>query len=62
MILPSLFSSLLQDVLKTIGEVPTNSMTQIPKRAVTIIDSGVVGLEKKYDLTVDQIASSEDIF
>ncbi|KAL5005088.1 hypothetical protein ScPMuIL_018544 [Solemya velum] len=49
------------DVLKTIGEVPTNSETAIPKKSVKIIDSGVVGLESKYDLTMEQILSEKDV-
>ncbi|KAL5007995.1 hypothetical protein ScPMuIL_013576 [Solemya velum] len=48
------------DVLKTIGSVSTNA-DQTPKKTVKIIDSGVVGLKNKYDLTNEQVLSEEDI-
>lgn len=49
------------DVLKTLGDVPTDPNTAVPKKTIRIIDCGVNGLEKKYDLTQEQFDSEEDI-
>lgn len=51
----------LQDVIRTIGEVPADSRTAVPKKSVKIIDCGIVGIEKKYELTEAQAASDEDL-
>ena len=50
-----------QDVVNTIGEVPTDSNNAMPRKTVKIIDCGVNGLEKKYELTPEQVDSTEDI-
>lgn len=52
---------MLQDVLKTLGEVPADSNTAVPKKTIRILDCGVNGLQKKYDLTAEQIDSEEDV-
>lgn len=51
----------LQDVIRTIGEVPADSRTAVPKKSVKIIDCGIVGIEKKYELTEAQAASDDDL-
>lgn len=51
----------LQDVVRTIGETPTDSRTAVPKKTVKIIDCGIVGIEKKYELTEAQAESNEDL-
>lgn len=48
-------------MLKTLGDVPTDPNTAVPKKTIRIIDCGVNGLEKKYDLTPEQFDSEEDI-
>lgn len=50
-----------QDVVRVIGELDTNSNSK-PFKAVRIVDSGVVGLEKKYNLNETQLKSDEDLF
>ena len=49
------------DVIDVIGNVPSSSTTAIPKKAVRIVDSGVNSLEKKYDLTKEQLESTDDL-
>ncbi|KAL5007704.1 hypothetical protein ScPMuIL_016510 [Solemya velum] len=49
------------DVLKTIGDVPTNVETAEPKKVIKIIDSGIVGIGKKYDLSDKQLESEVDL-
>lgn len=49
------------DVVRTIGETPTDSRTAVPKKTVKIIDCGIVGIEKKYELTEAQAESNEDL-
>ncbi|OWF46913.1 peptidyl-prolyl cis-trans isomerase A2-like [Mizuhopecten yessoensis] len=49
------------DVVQHLGNVPASSVNAIPKRKVFIEDCGVVGIEKKYDLTDSQMISDEDI-
>lgn len=49
------------DVIKTLGEVPTDPNTALPKRLIRIIDCGVVGIDRKYELSLDQVDSEEDI-
>ncbi|WAR00674.1 PPIB-like protein [Mya arenaria] len=49
------------DVVRTIGEVPTDKSNAVPKKTVKIIDCGINGLEKKYELTMEQVDSEDDI-
>lgn len=49
------------DVIKAIGEVELQKDSAMPKKTVKIIDSGVVGIDKKYELTEEQIESEQDI-
>ncbi|XP_060072206.1 uncharacterized protein LOC132552083 [Ylistrum balloti] len=49
------------DIVKEIGEVPASSVNAIPKKKVSIKDCGVVGIEKKYELTAQQMESDEDM-
>jgi len=49
------------DVLKTIGEVPSDPTTALPKVKVTVTDCGVNALEKKYDLTEEQLDATDDL-
>ncbi|KAL5007996.1 hypothetical protein ScPMuIL_013577 [Solemya velum] len=49
------------DVLRTISNVPTRTDNAEPKKTIRIIDSGVVGLDKKYDMTMEQVLSEKDI-
>lgn len=55
------YSTFFQDVIKTIGEVPADPRTAIPKKTVKIIDCGIVGIEKKYELSEAQAASDDDL-
>ena len=47
--------------MKTVGEVSADPNTAVPKTRVEIIDCGVNDLDRKYDLTEDQLDSSEDL-
>jgi len=49
------------DVLKTIGEVPSDPTTALPKVKVTVTDCGVNALDKKYDLTEEQLDATDDL-
>jgi len=49
------------DVIKTLGEVPSDPSTALPKIKVTITDCGVNDLTKKYELSEDQLDSTEDL-
>ncbi|KAL5004732.1 hypothetical protein ScPMuIL_018188 [Solemya velum] len=49
------------DVLRTIGRVPSDSKNAEPKKAVKIIDCGIVGIERPYDLTYAQTESDDDV-
>ncbi|KAJ8303940.1 hypothetical protein KUTeg_017523 [Tegillarca granosa] len=49
------------DVIKAIGEVELQKDSAMPKKTVKIIDSGTVGIDKKYELTEEQIESEQDI-
>jgi len=49
------------DVIKTIGEVPSDPNTALPKVKVTITDCGLNPLERKYDLEGDQLDSTDDL-
>jgi len=48
------------DVIKAIGEVPTDKKTQKPVSPVTIVDCGILSTSK-YDLKAAQLDSVEDI-
>ncbi|XP_033749575.1 peptidyl-prolyl cis-trans isomerase-like [Pecten maximus] len=49
------------DVVRQIGEVPASNVNALPKRKVAIVNCGVVGIQKKYELTEEQMASDDDI-
>ncbi|XP_060566460.1 uncharacterized protein LOC132725375 isoform X2 [Ruditapes philippinarum] len=49
------------DVLKAPGDVPANPNIAVPKKHIRIIDCGVNGLDRKYDLTPEQVDSDQDI-
>lgn len=49
------------EVVKTIGEVSADPNTAVPTKRVKITDCGVNGLDKKYDLTEEQIESTHDL-
>lgn len=50
-----------QEVLRTLGKVPADPSNAEPKKSVKIIDSGVVGLLKPYELSNVQSESDDDI-
>ncbi len=52
---------ILQDVIRIIGEVPSDPNTAIPKHKIIITDCGMNDLDRKYDLTEEQIDSNEDL-
>lgn len=49
------------EVLKTLGEVDSDANTAVPKNRVRIIDCGLNKLDASYDLTKEQIESTEDM-
>jgi cyclophilin family peptidyl-prolyl cis-trans isomerase len=49
------------DVIEALGEVPSDPNTAVPKKEVRIVDCGVNRLDKPYDLTKDQLESTEDL-
>jgi cyclophilin family peptidyl-prolyl cis-trans isomerase len=49
------------DVLKTVGEVPSDPTTALPKIKVTITDCGVNDIPKKYDIEESQLDSTDDL-
>ncbi|CAH1797589.1 unnamed protein product [Owenia fusiformis] len=49
------------DVIRTLGEVPADPNTAVPKKKVKIVDCGIVGIEKKYDLKNDELDSEDDL-
>jgi cyclophilin family peptidyl-prolyl cis-trans isomerase len=49
------------DVVRTMGEVPADQQTAVPKRRIKIVNCGLNELDKKYDLTEDQLDSTEDL-
>ena len=49
------------DVIEALGEVPSDDKTAVPKKKVTIIDCGLNKLNQKYELTEDQLDSTEDL-
>ena len=48
-------------VIEVLGEVPSDPNTAVPKKEVRIVDCGLNNLEQPYDLTTDQIDSTEDL-
>ena len=48
--------------MKTIGEVPADPHTAVPKNRVKIIDCGLNELDRKYDLSEDQLDSTDDLW
>ena len=48
-------------MVETLGDVPSDSNTAVPRRKVKIVDCGVNDLAKPYDLTEDQIDSTKDL-
>ena len=49
------------NTVETIGDSPTLKGVATPRRKIRIVDCGVNELEKKYELTEDQLDSTEDI-
>ena len=47
--------------MKTLGDVPSDPNTAVPKNTVRIIDCGLNKLDKSYDLTKDQLDSTDDL-
>ena len=50
-----------QDVVETLGDVPSDENTAVPRRKVKIVDCGVNELDKPYDLEEDQLDSTKDL-
>ena len=49
------------DTINVLGDVPTDPNTAVPKKKVTITDSGLNVLDRKYDLTKEQLDSTDDL-
>jgi len=49
------------DVIQILGEVPSDPQTAVPEHQVTIVDCGVNNLKEKYDITEDQLDSTDDL-
>ena len=49
------------DVVETLGEVPSNPTNAKPRRSVRIVDCGLNNLKQKYELTTEQLDSTEDL-
>jgi len=49
------------NVIETLGDVPSSSKTAIPKKKITIVDCGLNNLKEKYELTEDQLDTTEDL-
>ncbi|GAB1607843.1 peptidyl-prolyl cis-trans isomerase-like [Argonauta hians] len=49
------------DIVKTLGDVPSDINTAVPKNRVKVIDCGVDTLDKKYSLSDEEISSDKDI-
>lgn len=49
------------DVVEALGEVTADPYTAVPKKRVKIVDCGLNELDDKYELTEEQIMSTEDI-
>ena len=50
-----------QETIRVLGEVPSDENTAVPKKTVKIIDCGVNELSKPYDLSNEQVESTEDL-
>jgi len=48
------------DVVKTLGDVPSDPVTALPKSKVNIVDCGLNIVEKKFDLTEEWLDTTED--
>ena len=44
-----------------LGEVPSDPNTALPNKTIEVIDSGIIGLTKKYDLTEAQLDETGDL-
>lgn len=49
------------NVVQTLGEVPSDANTAVPKKRVKIVDCGMNDLDRKYDLTPDQLDAEDDL-
>jgi cyclophilin family peptidyl-prolyl cis-trans isomerase len=49
------------NVIEALGEVPSNSRTAVPDLKVTIVDCGLNSLKEKYELTEEQLDSTDDL-
>lgn len=49
------------DVVRTLGDVPSDANSAVPKKRVRIIDCGLNELDRKYDITEDQLDITEDL-
>ena len=50
-----------QDVIEALGEVPSNPYNAVPRKRVRIVDCGLNDFDRKYDLTEEQLDSTEDL-
>jgi len=48
-------------VVETLGDVPSDANTAVPDKKVTIVDCGLNPMDRKYDLTEEQLDSTEDL-
>lgn len=49
------------ETVRVVGEVPSDSKTAVPFKPVKIINCGMNALERKYDLTPDELDTIEDL-
>ena len=49
------------DVIETLATVEANDKTGVPKKKTRIVDCGVTDLEKKYELTEEQLDTTDDL-
>jgi len=49
------------DVVRKIGEIPTDKLSAVPKNRIQVVDCGINELDRKYDLKADQLDSEEDV-
>ena len=49
------------EVVSTLGEVSTDHSTGVPRYSVKIVDCGVNVLDRKYELTAEQLDTTEDL-
>ena len=50
-----------QHVVEILGEVPADPNTAVPQKQVKIVDCGLNAMDRKYDLTEEQLDSTEDL-